>query len=59
MLTFYLNFFKDMCVDRFVTNVNGAMFRQQEADRLSTVVSRIDSYDAIDCNNDEAEKVRN
>lgn len=45
-------------MDRFVTNVNGAMFRQQEHDRLSTVVSRIDSYDAIDCNNDEAEKVK-
>lgn len=45
-------------MDRFVTHVNGAMFRQQEHDRLSTVVSRIDSYDAIDCNNDEAEKVK-
>lgn len=44
-------------MDRFVTNVNGAMFRQQEHERLSTVVSRIDSYDAIDCNHDEAEKV--
>ncbi|KAH9407183.1 Rho guanyl-nucleotide exchange factor, partial [Tyrophagus putrescentiae] len=47
----------DLCVDRFVTNVNGAMFRQQEHERLSTVVSRIDSYDAIDCNHDEAEKL--
>lgn len=37
--------------------VNAAMYRQQEHERLSAVVSRIESYDAIDCNNDEAEKV--
>ena len=33
------------------------MSRKQEYDALSAVVSRIESYDAIDCSNDEAEKV--
>lgn len=37
--------------------VNASMFRQQEHERLSAVVTRIESYDAIDCNNEEAEKV--
>ncbi|KAH7641872.1 rho guanine exchange factor-like protein [Dermatophagoides farinae] len=44
------------CVDRFVSGVNASMSRKQEYDALSAVVSRIESYDAIDCSNDEAEK---
>ncbi|OTF79997.1 Rho guanine exchange factor-like protein, partial [Euroglyphus maynei] len=32
------------------------MSRKQEYEALSAVVSRIESYDAIDCSNDEAEK---
>ncbi|KAJ6219284.1 hypothetical protein RDWZM_005096, partial [Blomia tropicalis] len=47
----------DLCVERFVMGVNGSMYRQQEHERLSAVVSRIDCYDAVDCNNDEAEKI--
>ena len=54
-----INFLQDICVERFVMGVNGAMYRQQEHERLSAVVSRIECYDAIDCNNDEAEKVSN
>lgn len=38
-------------------SVNLALSRQQEYDKLSAVVLRIESYDAVDCNNDEAEKV--
>ena len=33
------------------------MYRQQEQERLTALAARIDSYDAVDCNNDEAEKV--
>lgn len=44
-------------VGHFVTEVNTAMHRQQEHDKLAAVVNRIECYDAFDCNNDEAEKV--
>ena len=44
-------------VERFVYGVDANLRRQHEQQKLSSIVSRIESYDAIDCNNDEAEKV--
>lgn len=54
---FISNIFQDTCVERFLIGVNSAMYRQQEHEKLLTVVNRIESYDAVDCNNDEKEKV--
>ncbi|CAG2109422.1 unnamed protein product, partial [Medioppia subpectinata] len=45
------------CVERFVYGVDATLRRQHEQQKLSSIVSRIESYDVIDCNNDEAEKL--
>ncbi len=37
--------------------MDATLRRQHEQEKLSSIVSRIESYDAIDCSNDEAEKV--
>jgi hypothetical protein len=37
--------------------VDATLRRQHEQEKLSSIVTRIESYDAIDCSNDEAEKV--
>ncbi|XP_054164532.1 pleckstrin homology domain-containing family G member 5-like [Oppia nitens] len=45
------------CVERFVYGVDAALRRQHEQQKLASIVTRIESYDAIDCNNDEADKL--
>ncbi|CAG2161321.1 unnamed protein product [Oppiella nova] len=45
------------CVERFVYGVDATLRRQHEQQKLSSIVTRIESYDVIDCSNDEAEKL--
>lgn len=37
--------------------VDSSLTRKHEKEKLATVVNRIESYDALDTNNDEIEKV--
>ncbi len=56
-IQYFLLLLENECVERFVYGVDATLRRQHEQEKLSSIVSRIESYDAIDCSNDEAEKV--
>ena len=44
-------------VDRFVHQLNTAMHQKHEQERLSAIINRIESYEAIDFINDECQRV--
>jgi len=44
-------------VERFVGRVDSTLTRKHEKEKLAGIVNRIESYDAIESNNDEVEKV--
>ncbi|XP_064598754.1 uncharacterized protein LOC135465444 [Liolophura sinensis] len=44
-------------VDRFVTHVNGELRKCHEQERLGAIISKIESYDAVEPPNDECKEV--
>ncbi|CAN7987000.1 unnamed protein product, partial [Ixodes hexagonus] len=44
------------CVESFVFAVDGRLRQRHELERLKSIISRIESYDPFDINNDEVEK---
>ncbi|XP_066463432.1 pleckstrin homology domain-containing family G member 5 isoform X1 [Eleutherodactylus coqui] len=45
------------CVERFINHVNSRMRQRQEQQRLVAIISRIDSYEAVDSSSDEVDKI--
>ena len=45
------------CVEQFVLSVDASLRQRHEEERLAWIASRIESYDAIDVNSDEIEKL--
>ncbi|CAM1323591.1 PLEKHG5 (predicted) [Pycnogonum litorale] len=43
-------------VESFVLSVDCAIRQQEEQERLASIISRIDSYDALDSNNDDIDR---
>ncbi|KAE8593244.1 hypothetical protein XENTR_v10019045 [Xenopus tropicalis] len=44
-------------VERFINHVNSRMRQRQEQQRLAAIISRIDSYEAVDSSTDEVDKI--
>ncbi|XP_025016475.1 uncharacterized protein LOC107361773 isoform X2 [Tetranychus urticae] len=44
-------------VEKFVCQVDACLRRRHDMEKLASIVSRIESYDALDSSNDEVEKV--
>ncbi|XP_073417850.1 pleckstrin homology domain-containing family G member 5 isoform X1 [Dendrobates tinctorius] len=44
-------------VERFINHVNSRMRQRQEQQRLAAIISRIDSYEAVESSSDEVEKM--
>ncbi|XP_073512782.1 pleckstrin homology domain-containing family G member 5 isoform X3 [Phyllobates terribilis] len=44
-------------VERFINHVNSRMRQRQEQQRLAAIISRIDSYEAVESSSDEVEKI--
>ncbi|XP_069805100.1 pleckstrin homology domain-containing family G member 5 isoform X1 [Dendropsophus ebraccatus] len=44
-------------VERFINHVNSRMRQRQEQQRLAAIISRIDSYEAVESSSDEVDKI--
>ncbi|KAG8568651.1 hypothetical protein GDO81_014090 [Engystomops pustulosus] len=44
-------------VERFINHVNSRMRQRQEQQRLAAIISRIDSYEAVESSSDEVDKM--
>uniref|UniRef100_A0A8C5MKX1 Pleckstrin homology and RhoGEF domain containing G5 n=1 Tax=Leptobrachium leishanense TaxID=445787 RepID=A0A8C5MKX1_9ANUR len=44
-------------VERFINHVNSRMRQRQEQQRLAAIISRIDSYEAVESSSDEVDKL--
>ncbi|XP_018408197.1 PREDICTED: pleckstrin homology domain-containing family G member 5 isoform X2 [Nanorana parkeri] len=44
-------------VERFINHVNSRMRQRQEQQRLAAIISRIDSYEAVESSTDEVDKI--
>ncbi|KAM4651696.1 pleckstrin homology domain-containing family G member 5 isoform 2-T2 [Discoglossus pictus] len=44
-------------VERFINHVNSRMRQRQEQQRLASIISRIDSYEAVESSTDEVDKI--
>jgi hypothetical protein len=44
-------------VEQFVIKVDACLRRRNEREKLNSILSRIESYDVLESNNDEVEKV--
>lgn len=56
-LKFFKFFLQNENVERFVVSVDTTLCKRNQLEKLNLISKRIESYDAIESNNDEVDKV--